>query len=310
MLIRFCVLSLLVFAPGILSTPAKRNEATEPVTPLDEAQISSYVPYAWLAAAAYCPQGSQATWSCGSCEAPPVKDLVVYASGGDSKFIQNWYVGWWPSGNTVIVTHQGTSLNIVPVLTDASFLPVPIDPVRFPGVPPLTQVHKGFHDEHALTANKVLQAVRQIIAERGANKVTTVGHSLGGALALLDALFLRLNLPAHVQVVTRTFGQPRVGNDIFAQFIDLKVPDKARITLKGDIVPASPPLIASYRHSSGEIHENQHGKYNDCSGRDNLDVNCSTGQILSGSINLTDHLGPYPGGVNMGPAGLTPSSLC
>ncbi|KAG9101644.1 hypothetical protein FRC06_002767, partial [Ceratobasidium sp. 370] len=154
------LLPLLALIPSVLSTPApaKRSGTTDPVTPLSTAQVDSYIPYSWLAAAAYCSQASQATWTC----------------------------GWWPSGKSVIVTHQGTSLNIVPVLRDATFIPVPIDLVRFPGAPPLTTVHKGFHDEHALTATKILATVKQIIAERGATKVTTVGHSLGGAVALLE----------------------------------------------------------------------------------------------------------------------------
>ncbi|KAG8685299.1 hypothetical protein FRC08_013187, partial [Ceratobasidium sp. 394] len=108
------LLSLLALVPSVLSTPApaKRNETIiGPVTQLSTAQVDSFIPYSWFAAAAYCPQGSQATWTCGSCQAPPVKDLIVYASGGDSSVVQNWYVGWWPSGNSVIVTHQGTSLD-------------------------------------------------------------------------------------------------------------------------------------------------------------------------------------------------------
>ncbi|KAG8739234.1 hypothetical protein FRC12_016399, partial [Ceratobasidium sp. 428] len=233
------LMSLLAFIPSVLSTPApmKRGEIAGSVTPLSTAEVDSYIPYSWFAAAAYCSQASQATWTCGSCQAPPVKDFIVYASGGDSSVIQNWYVGWWPSGNTVVVTHQGTSLDIVPVLRDATFLPVPIDPIRFPGAPLGTTVHKGFHDEHGLTATKVLTAVKKVVSERGATKVTVIGHSLGGAVALLDGLYLRLNLPYNVNVVTRTFGQPRVGNDVFARFVDLKVPDVHRITLKGDIVP-------------------------------------------------------------------------
>jgi pimeloyl-ACP methyl ester carboxylesterase len=99
----------------------------------------------------------------------------------------------------------------LPVLRDATFVPAPIDPIRFPGAPPLTTVHAAFQDGHQLTAATILAAVKQVIAERSATKVTTVGHSLGGALAVLDGLYLRLNLPANVQVVTRTFGQPRVG---------------------------------------------------------------------------------------------------
>ena len=50
-----------------------------------------------------------------------------------------------------------------------------------------------------------------------------VGHSLGGALAELDSLFLTLNLPSSVHVKSVTFGTPRVGNPEYAAFFDSKV---------------------------------------------------------------------------------------
>jgi predicted lipase len=36
------------------------------------------------------------------------------------------------------------------------------------------------------------------------------GHSLGGAIASLDALYLKLNLPSTIAVKAVTYGQPRV----------------------------------------------------------------------------------------------------
>lgn len=50
-----------------------------------------------------------------------------------------------------------------------------------------------------------------------------VGHSLGGALAELDALFMTLNLPSNVHVKAVTYGTPRVGNAAWASFFDSHV---------------------------------------------------------------------------------------
>lgn len=47
-----------------------------------------------------------------------------------------------------------------------------------------------------------------------------VGHSLGGALAELDAVFFTLNLPSAITVIGRTFGTPRVGNPDWADLVD------------------------------------------------------------------------------------------
>ena len=71
-------------------------------------------------------------------------------------------------------------------------------------------VHAGFQSSHERTADVIFAAVKKVIAEKGATRVVSIGHSLGGALAYLEGLHLRLKLPAGVSVVTRTFGQPRV----------------------------------------------------------------------------------------------------
>jgi pimeloyl-ACP methyl ester carboxylesterase len=102
------------------------------------------------------------------------------------------------------------------LLTDAMFTLVFVDRGRFPGAPWLAKVHFGFQRAHGRTATTILEAVRKVIAERDAKTVTTVGHSLGGALALLDGLYLRDNLPGHVKVTTRTLGQPRASFSVFS----------------------------------------------------------------------------------------------
>jgi predicted lipase len=50
-----------------------------------------------------------------------------------------------------------------------------------------------------------------------------VGHSLGGALAEIDALYMAMNLPSSIHVKGVTYGTPRVGNPAYASFFDSKV---------------------------------------------------------------------------------------
>ena len=40
----------------------------------------------------------------------------------------------------------------------------------------------------------------------------------GGATAVLGSVFLRLHLPNSVSITTVTYGQPRVGNENFANY--------------------------------------------------------------------------------------------
>jgi len=121
------------------------------------------------------------------------------------------YVGFDPTSNTVVVGHQGTDTSqIESLLVDADFLPDPMDPDIFPGLPGDVKVHGGFQDAHARSAPQILQAVQNELATRGTNNVMLVGHSLGGALALLDGVFLGLNLPKTTQMRVVTYGMPRV----------------------------------------------------------------------------------------------------
>uniref|UniRef100_A0A1I7YIJ9 Lipase_3 domain-containing protein n=1 Tax=Steinernema glaseri TaxID=37863 RepID=A0A1I7YIJ9_9BILA len=74
------------------------------------------------------------------------------------------------------------------------------------------------------------------------HSVVFTGYSLGGALASLSAakaVKLGLRPPYFVSLVT--FGQPRVGNSIFANNHNRLVPNSYRIVHNADIVPHLPP---------------------------------------------------------------------
>lgn len=121
------------------------------------------------------------------------------------------YVGFDPTSNSVVVVHQGTDpSNIESILVDADFIPDPLDPEIFPGLPSDIKVHGGFQDAHARSTPQILQAVQNELTTRNTNSVLVVGHSLGGALALLDGVFLGLELPPTTQLKVITYGMPRV----------------------------------------------------------------------------------------------------
>jgi hypothetical protein len=94
----------------------------------------------------------------------------------------------------------------------------------------------GLHSDDALAAPTVFVA----------------GHSLGGALAQLCALDLRLSarLP---DVRLTTFGAPRVGNAVFARWLDAAVGPHARFTHARDVVPSVPPSWAGFAHAGREV---------------------------------------------------------
>jgi predicted lipase len=56
----------------------------------------------------------------------------------------------------------------------------------------------------------VLKAVRKTMSLYGSTSVITVGHSLGAALSLLDAVYLPLHLPSTTSFRSYLYGLPRV----------------------------------------------------------------------------------------------------
>lgn len=60
------------------------------------------------------------------------------------------------------------------VLTDIDFSLDPLSNQLFPGIPNNLQVHGGFADAHAETANIILAETKRLIASKGATTVTLV----------------------------------------------------------------------------------------------------------------------------------------
>ncbi|CAE6456816.1 unnamed protein product [Rhizoctonia solani] len=284
------------------------------VTPLSSSEVNSYVPYGWFASAAYCPPKSRDNWQCKSCQEDSVKDFQLYKYGGDGDKEQYWYVGWWPSHNSVVVGRQGTDFEKLyaapplhcvprqltfvdsswPVITDVTLVQVPTD--RFPMCPNEATIHLGFLESHKRSIDSISGAVEDILKEHHGAQVITVGHSLGAALATLDGMYMKQKLGYNVEVITRTFGGPRVGNKAFADCVDATIPDFVRITNKRDPIPILPPVISGYHHPSGEKHINLEGMWHNCAGQENLNKNCSVGEAWVNVPYWFEHDGPYAGG--------------
>ncbi|KAF9566678.1 alpha/beta-hydrolase [Agrocybe pediades] len=177
----------------------------------------------------------------------------------------------------------------------------PLDSGLFPGVSSSVLVHSGFANEHAITAPVILKEVKRLMSVKNTNKVVVIGHSLGGALAELDALFFTLNLPSSTSISAVTYGTPRVGNPAFASLFDAKVPNFKRINNEQDLIPIVPGRFLGFSHPHGEIHILSPGNAVACSGDDDAtDSQCtisSVPNVFSG--NILNHLGPYQG-INIG----------
>ncbi|KAI0075335.1 lipase [Panus rudis PR-1116 ss-1] len=289
---------LLCLAVSALAIPTPEVERRQAITTLSAAQVAAFRPFTFYASTAYCQPANTLAWNCGAnCQANPTFEPV--ASGGDGDSTQFWYVGFDPTLKTVIVGHQGTDTSkLLPILTDANIVQRSLDSSLFPGISASIKVHDGFADSHARSAPNVLTAVQSAIAKFKATQVTIVGHSLGGAIALLDGVYLPLHISG-VSFRTITYGMPRVGNQAFADYVDSHL-SLTHINNKEDIVPIVPGRFLGFHHPSGEVHIQDSNAWEACPGQDNTSSQCIVGDvpnIFEG--NESDHDGPYDG-VEMG----------
>ncbi|KAF5379506.1 hypothetical protein D9615_006489 [Tricholomella constricta] len=248
------------------------------ISTLTAAQVSAFKPYTRYASTAYCNPANTKAWNCGTnCNANPTFRPV--ASGGDGDTTQYWYVGYDPTLRTVIVGYQGTDTSkIMPLVTDANFYLTPLSTSLFPGLSSSIEVHDGFGDAQARSAASVLAAVKTAMSNNGATKVTIVGHSLGGAIALITSVYLPLHLPAGTTFRTITYGMPRVGNTAFANYVDAHA-DLSHINNQDDIVPIVPGRFLGFAHPNGEKHIVNSGAWLNCPGHDNTDSQCTIGYV-------------------------------
>ncbi|PCH44540.1 lipase [Wolfiporia cocos MD-104 SS10] len=283
---------------GVHASPAARS-ISGAITVLSPEQIDAFEPYTWYASTGYCNNSATLAWDCGAdCDANP--SFKPVASGGDGDGTQYWFVGYDPVLDTVIVSHQGTDPEeILPLLTDADIILVELDSDLFPGISSDIQVAQGFSDAQEETATDVLAAVQTTISTYGTSQVTMVGHSLGAAISILDAVYLPLHIP-DASFTYIGYGLPRVGNQEFANYVDASAVSVTHINNKEDPIPICPGMFLGYVHPSGEVHIEDSGEWAACPGQDNPSMQCIVGDVPDVSDgDLSDHDGPY-GGVEMG----------
>jgi len=274
---------------------AERDLETRAATLMSAASISNFTPFTQFARAAYCQQSQVKTWSCGGpCNAIPGFQPTL--TGGDGDSIPLFFVGYWPQQKSVIVSHQGTDpTEFLSVLIDLNIVQAPLSSSLFPGVPGGVLVHEGFRDVHSATAPAILAQVKNLIRTKGATSVVVVGHSMGGAIAELDTIYLRLNLPSSVPVRGVTYGTPRVGNPAWANWFNSQVNGNfIRVNHNLDPIPIVPGRWMGYSHVAGEIHIDGSNGWNSCSGNDSTERGCTIYNVPNIFVSdILDHLGAY-----------------
>ncbi len=143
---------------------------------------------------------------------------------------------------------------------------------RWPGA----KIHRGFADDYMSVEKDIHRTVKTLINRARPTRVLVTGHSLGGALAALCAMELRVNgvIPRSIPLSLYTFGQPRVGNAGAPKLLMATVDEHYRVTHWHDQIPQLPRenmIVNHYRHGPREVwynHENTAFKVCDGTGED------------------------------------------
>jgi len=195
------------------------------------------------------------TWTCERCgdltEGFEVVELIV-----DVKNCLLAYVGFARDINAVIVVFRGTQENSIQNwIEDLFWKQLDLD---YPGMPE-AKVHSGFYSAYHNTTLRdgVVRGIRKTRGVYGNIPIMITGHSMGGAMASFCALDLVVNFGLK-DVTLMTFGQPRIGNAVFASNFKGHLPNAIRVTNAHDIVPHLPPYYRyfpqkTYHHFPREV---------------------------------------------------------
>ncbi|KAK0411924.1 hypothetical protein QR680_005920 [Steinernema hermaphroditum] len=138
--------------------------------------------------------------------------------------------------------------------------------------------------------NEVLDLIKQYPDY----EVWVTGHSLGGAMAsLCSATLIYLGQVSPDKVRLLTFGQPRVGDQAYADAHDALLLYSYRVVHNRDLVPHVPPeilpdngLLDGYRHHKSEVWYDNKMRVDDSYHICNADEGnkCSDGDLITMSI--------------------------
>ncbi|KAJ2965126.1 hypothetical protein NQZ79_g171 [Umbelopsis isabellina] len=199
------------------ASPMQLNASYGPTS----ATVKNLEFYTTLAANAYCSAVQSDSWTCAHCNSVPDGKLII--SFTTPKTDNVGYILQSDSKKTVYIVFRGKYFNEF-VERGTNSLQSFVDDLQFTYTDYIpvsgAKVHNGFYATFNEAAGFVTSNASALLTANPTYDFYVVGHSLGGALAILQALDLYQKdvrfTPSNLAVYT--FGEPRVGNPTFAQY--------------------------------------------------------------------------------------------
>ena len=187
------------------------------------------------------------------------------------------FVGYYPADNEIVVSFSGTDpFNIRMWIDDLDFFKTAYAPCADIGC----EVHEGFYKTYLSAVDQIRNLTDDYVSQYPTASITCTGHSLGAALASFCSSDLSDYYKDHVEVVMTspyTFGLPRVGDDVYANWYTSESLscEAYRLVHRKDPVPHLPLQSMGFHHFPYEIfYVKDYADYTKCSA-DGEDPDCS-----------------------------------
>ena len=231
----------------------------------------------WLSGAAYCDKKDYPKMVV----AGPAYGFVYKYTIYDTKTDLQGVVGVIHREKRIYVAYRGTS-SYSNWMSDLEVKQIPY--ATYPECN--CKIHTGFYQSALNVKSQTVDALMALTKKYPNYSVVITGHSYGAAVAQIMAMEL-LTLDYEVDVYN--YGQPRVGNQKYADFVNVKLNSYWRFTHNRDIVPHLPPTEGfDYYHSCGEVFENEKHQLKMCSETVCEDPQCADNYPLKDTT-VNDH---------------------
>jgi len=229
--------------------------------------------YALYAGLMYCPTQLINEWTCKHCVKLGNSTNVVEIID-NAEFESRAIIFINTKRKEIHLSFRG-SVNTKNWLENLKFTKTPFGTIKD------AQVHQGFKN----IADGMLSAYSTVLKnlynqdQYKSYKLIITGHSAGGAVALISMLYLQsaLDLPFK-QIHVYTYGQPRVGNPAFINYLNTLPLYITRVVNENDLVPHTPPNYSNYYHYHTEIYINGQDS-TICKINQIEDPNCSNSRV-------------------------------
>ncbi|KAJ1945466.1 hypothetical protein FBU59_002297 [Linderina macrospora] len=246
------------------------------------------VKYARYAGAAY--KVSSKRWTClVNCWAPETLGTEVDYHWDVFSPAAYGFVAHRSSSKEIIVSFRGSTV-LMDWIQDFSFLPV-----AWPKSIEGSKVHNGFLSGYTSAADGIKKTLQDLTAKYPDYKIVVTGHSLGGAVATVATTDLLISHPEwKSKMELYTYGEPRVGNPVFANWLSSQNIPIFRVVNRGDMVPQVPTRWMGFEHHTQEVWYSSSSKDPVFCGGESLENDKCQNSLSPIQLSIINHL-QYPG---------------